>query len=310
MNATSSAAPSQGATRLPLTLLVVLAAVFNAVRPALESAATTTFCQRVAELLLAGELAAARLLLADYAAPPPGPEYRGAPLAYQLAARAVLAGLDAVATLGAETLPRTFHARVAFRVGDDLGVCLVEEARLAGAEMLRCTQLCTSPPTVHWARAQSLYQLTEMSAEDAAAVAATWHREREEEERERAETIARQRERRGKATVDVQRRGQFVCLTARVNGYPEPGMLTDGAVVEGLRAADFIATRFYDEGRWLGLRNGYLSRDDAEQAATLGSPLCEALAGPAAGFLSVTVLPAVDANDEDTTDGDDAGEQL
>ncbi len=300
--------PVPTTTRFPLTLLVVLAAVFNAVRPALESAATTTFCQRVAELLLAGELAAARLLLADYAAPPPGPEYRGAPLAYQLAARAVLAGLDAVATLGPETPPRTFHARVALLGHTDLGLCLVEEARLAGAEALRCTQLCASPHVVHWVRAQSLYQLTEVSAEEAVAVVHAWHREHEEEERQRAEAIARQRARRGECNVTVQRRGQFVYVVAtHTSGKLEPGALLDVPVQDAMQAAGFDGQRHYDGGRWLGSFDGYLSRDDAEQAATLGSPLCEALAGPAAGFLTVTVLPAVDANDGDEH-GDDAPE--
>lgn len=292
--------PVPTSTRLPLTLLVVLAAVFNAVRPALESAATTTFCQRVAELLLAGELAAARLLLADYASPPPGPEYRGAPLAYQLAARAVLAGLDAVATLGAETPPRTFHARVALNGHNDLGVCFVEEARLAGAEALRCTQLCAATPVVHWVRTSSLYQLTEVTEDEARDVVDAWRREREAERREVEAQLARLRAIRATCDVTVQRRGQFVCLRATDGNVPRANRLTHCPAQQAFREVGFDGSGLYDEGTWVGQRAGYLSRDDAEHAATLGSPLCDALA--ALGFRTVTVLPAVDANDDDAED--------
>lgn len=304
--------------RPPLTLLLLVAATFAAVRPIFERATSTELARVLLDLLFAGEFATARSLLVAHAGGRAPRDAYGAGsddgsllLPHEAAALAVVGALDAVTRLGAEAAPRRFHGRVALNGHNDLGVCLVEEARLAGADALRCTQLCASPPVVHWVRAASIYQLTEVSAEDAAAVAATWHREREEEERQRAEAIARQRAKRGECAVTVQRRGQFVYLVAtRTDGRREPGVLLDVPVQDALNAAGFDGERHYDEGRWLGTVAGYLSRDDAEQAATLGSALSEALAGPAAGFLSVTVLPAVDANDEDTTDGDDAGEQL
>lgn len=83
-----------------------------------------------------------------------------------------------------------------------------------------------------------------------------------------------------------------------MNGFPEPGLLVDGPVAAALREASVDYRRRYVDCRCPGVVADFLSADDAEQAATLGSPLCEALAS--AGFLSVTVLPAAPPSDDDS----------
>lgn len=112
--------------------------------------------------------------------------------------------------------------------------------------------------------------------------------------------VARYRALREECDVTVQRRGQFVCVRATLGDAPKPTRLTDGGGHEAMRKAGFDSAPLYDGAPWVGQRAGYLSRDDAEQAARDGSPLVEALRG--LGFASVTVLPPVDANDEDARD--------
>lgn len=276
---------------LPLTFLLLVNAVLLAVRGFLSAVVDV---DRLSSLLLAGEVAAVRAILTPFAAT----ANVGALAAYKAAAVAVLGALDGAQLLGPERPPRRFHGEVALKGHRDLGMCLVEEQRLGGVQVLRCTRLCVAPPEVHWTRADNVYDLREVHEDEALAAAAKAYAERERERAEREEDAARQRERRGKATVDVQRRGQFVHVTARVNGYPEPGLLVDGPVARALRDASVDVRRRYDNGRCLGYVAAFLWADDAEQAATLGSPLCEALAS--AGFLSVTVLPSAPPSDDDS----------
>lgn len=281
---------------VPLTFLVLVNAALMAVRDFLSAIVDV---DRLSSLVLAGEVAAARAVLAPFAAAAATPP----PAAYKAAASSVLAVIDAAVMLGPERPARRFHAAVALKGHRDLGFCLVEEQRLAGMQMLRATRLTTDPPEVHWTRADNVYDLREVHEDEALAAAAKAYAERERERAEREDDAARQRERRGKATVDVQRRGQFVHITARVNGYPEPGLLVDGPVANALLAASVDVRRRYDNGRCLGYVAAFLSADDAEQAATLGSPLCEALAS--AGFLSVMVVPPGDP-EGDESEGDDS----
>lgn len=282
---------------VPLTFLLLVNAVLLAVRDLLSSFVDV---DRLSSLLLAGEVAAVRLVLAPIATPVAPPSRTPA---YKVAALAVLGALDGAQLLGPERPPRRFHGEVALKGHRDLGMCLVEEQRLGGVQVLRCTRLCVDPPEVHWTRADNVYDLREVHEDEALAAAAKAYAERERERAEREEAAARQRERRGKATVDVQRRGQFVHITARVNGYPEPGLLVDGPVANALFVASVDVRRRYDNGRCLGYVAAFLSADDAEQAATLGSPLCEALAS--AGFLSVMVVPPGDP-EGDESEGDDS----
>ena len=282
---------------VPLTFLLLVNAVLLAVRDLLSSFVDV---DRLSSLLLAGEVAAVRLVLAPIATPVAPPSMTPA---YKVAALAVLGALDGAQLLGPERPPRRFHGQVALKGHRDLGMCLVEEQRLGGVQVIRCTRLCVDPPEVHWTRADNVYDLREVHEDEALAAAARAAAKRELERREQEDDAARQRERRGKATVDVQRRGQFVHVTARVNGYPEPGLLVDGPVARALRDASVDVRRRYDNGRCLGYVAAFLSADDAEQAATLGSPLCEALAS--AGFLSVMVVPPGDP-EGDESEGDDS----
>lgn len=277
---------------IPLTFLLLVNAVLLAVRDLLSSFVDV---DRLSSLLLAGEVAAVRLVLAPIATPVAPPSMTPA---YKVAALAVLGALDGAQLLGPERPPRRFHGEVALKGHRDLGMCLVEEQRLGGVQVIRCTRLCVDPPEVHWTRADNVYDLREVHEDEALAAAAKAYEERERERAEQEADAARQRERRGKATVDVQRRGQHVHITARVNGFPEPGLLVDGPVAAALREASVDVRRRYDNGRCLGFTAGFLSADDAEQAAALGSPLCEALAS--AGFLSVTVLPSAPPSDDDS----------
>jgi len=285
---------------LPLTFLLLVNAVLMAVRDLLSSFIDV---DRLSSLLLAGEVAAVRLVLEPIAKPVSPPSM--AP-AYKAAAMAVLGALDGAQLLGPERPPRRFHGEVALKGHRDLGVCLIEEQRLGGVQVIRCTRLCVDPPEVHWTRSDSLYDLRELHEDDALKAAAEAAAKREQKRAAIEADAARQRERRGKATVDLQRRGQFVHVTARVNGYPEPGLLVDGPVARALRDASVDVRRRYDNGRWLGSTAGFLSADDAEQAATLGSPLCEALTS--AGFLSIMVLPAGPPEDGDADEGDSDAE--
>lgn len=272
---------------VPLTFLVLVNAALMAVRDFLSAIVDV---DRLSSLVLAGEVAAARAVLAPFAAATPPPA------AYKAAAASVLAVIDAAVLLGPERPARRFHGELALKGHRDLGMCLVEEQRLGGVQVIRCTRLCVDPPEVHWTRADNVYDLREVHEDEALAAAAKAFAERERERAEREEDAARQRERRGKATVDVQRRGQHVHITARVNGFPEPGLLVDGPVAAALREASVDCRRRYDDGRCLGYVADFLSADDAEQAATLGSPLCEALAS--AGFLSVMVIPSAPPEDD------------
>lgn len=283
---------------VPLTFLLLVNAVLLAVRDLLSSFVDV---DRLSSLLLAGEVAAVRLVLAPIATPVAPPSMTPA---YKVAALAVLGALDGAQLLGPERPPRRFHGEVALKGHRDLGMCLVEEQRLGGVQVLRCTRLCVDPPEVHWTRADNVYDLREVHEDEALAAAAKAYAERERERAEREEDAARQRERRGKATVDVQRRGQFVHITARVNGYPEPGLLVDGPVANALLAASVDVRRRYDNGRCLGYVADFLWADDAEQAATLGSPLCEALGG--LGFRTVVVLPASETDPDYVREDDDA----
>ena len=275
---------------IPVAFLLLVNAVLLAVRDLLSSFVDV---DRLSSLLLAGEVAAVRLVLAPIAKPVEPPSMSPA---YKVAALAVLGALDGAQLLGPERPPRRFHGEVALKGHRDLGVCLVEEQRLGGVQVIRCTRLCVDPPEVHWTRADNVYDLREVHEDEALAAAAKAYAERERERAEQEADAARQRERRGKATVDVQRRGQHVHITARVNGFPEPGLLVDGPVAAALREASVDCRRRYDDGRCLGYVADFLSADDAEQAATLGSPLCEALAS--AGFLSVMVIPSAPPEDD------------
>ena len=281
---------------VPLTFLVLVNAALMAVRDVLSAIVDV---DRLSYLVLAGEVSAVRAILSPFASAAATPP----PAAYKAAAASVLAVLDAAVELGPERPARRFHGELALKGHRDLGMCLVEEQRLGGVQVIRCTRLCVDPPEVHWTRADNVYDLREVHEDEALAAAARAAAKRELERREQEDDAARQRERRGKATVDVQRRGQFVHVTARVNGYPEPGLLVDGPVARALRDASVDVRRRYDNGRCLGYVAAFLSADDAEQAATLGSPLCEALAS--AGFLSVMVVPPGDP-EGDESEGDDS----
>lgn len=279
---------------VPLTFLLLVNAVLLAVRDLLSAIVDV---DRLSSLVLAGEVAAARAVLAPFAAAAATPP----PAAYKAAASSVLAVIDAAVMLGPERPARRFHAAVALKGHRDLGFCLVEEQRLAGMQMLRATRLTTDPPEVHWTRSENVYDLREVHEDEALQAAADAAAEREKERREREEQLQRLRDLRAQHDVSVQRRGQFV----RVVAAGDRGWLrlTDGPALAALRAAGFDGSRVYVDGQCAGLSEAYLSRDDAEQAAALGSPLCEALAG--LGFRSVAALPA---SEDDADDAQAAGE--
>lgn len=299
----SHPSPTTAAFRPPLTLLLLVAATFAAVRPIFERATSVELARVLVDLLLAGEFATARSLLVAHAGGrAPRDAYAAASdngallLPHEAAALAVVGALDAVTRLGAEVAPRRFHARVALNGHNDLGVCLVEEARLAGADALRCTQLCASPPVVHWVRAASVYQITEVTDDEARDVVDAWQREREAERRQMEARIVRARTIRQELVASVQRKGQFVYVVAGSEGVPKYRALTDAAALAALRGAGFDGEVFCREHRAEGLRAGYLSADDAEQSARDGSPLVEALR--ALGFREVTVVGPSAAHDE------------
>ena len=280
---------------VPLTFLLLVNAVLLAVRDLLSSFVDV---DRLSSLLLAGEVAAVRLVLAPIATPVAPPSMTPA---YKVAALAVLGALDGAQLLGPERPPRRFHGEVALKGHRDLGMCLVEEQRLGGVQVIRCTRLCVDPPEVHWTRADNVYDLREVHEDEALQAAADAAAAREKERREREEQLQRLRDLRAQHDVTVQRRGQFVQVVC--SGQYGHLRITDGPSRAALRAAGFGGRMLHDGGshNCLGLVDGYLSRDDAEQAAALGSPLCEALAN--LGFRSVTVLPASEDDESLRTDG-------
>lgn len=225
--APKSNAPVSPAPRPSLALLVLLSAVFAAVRPVFERLAGAGVCARVDELLARGELAPVRSLLADYAAP--GPASDAPPAAYQVAARALVAALDVTATLGAVAAreQRSFYARVSLLGHQDLGVCHVREDRLAGVEMLLVAQVTEEPVRDHWIRPQSCYQLTEISAEEALRAV---HEAVARRERMR---LAAAREERGRCVATVR----VVGVDVEVSVEPKPGLEMKAA--GGLLRADF-----------------------------------------------------------------------
>lgn len=286
---------SQSRPVVPLTFLVLVNAALAAVRDFLSAIVDV---DRLSSLILAGEVGAVRAVLAPFAATAATPP----PAAYKAAAASVLAVLDAAVQLGPERPARRFHAEVELKGHRDLGVCAVEEQRLAGTQMLCVTRLTCDPPEVHWTRADNVYDLREVTEADAQRAVAEARDAREQERREREEQLQRLRDLRAQHDVSVQRRGQFVRVVA--SGDRGWLRLTDGPALAALRAAGFEGRAVYVDGQREGFAQGYLSRDDAEQAAALGSPLCEALAG--LGFRSVTVLPPSEDDAADAQAGDDA----
>ncbi len=79
------------------------------------------------------------------------------------AARAAQGLLSALDVLVTNDLPRRFHGIVKLNGHFDLGVCRVEEERLAGVMLLRCTRLETSSARVHWVASRNLYDLEELT---------------------------------------------------------------------------------------------------------------------------------------------------
>lgn len=207
--------------RPPLALLLVLHAVLTAVRPALERLSGAGVIARIDDLIARGELGAVRSLLADYL--PPVASADVPPTAYGAAAAALRAVLDVAGTLGAA--PRKFHARVSLVGHCDLGVCYVEEERLAGADVLRCVQLCTEEPVVRWVRAQSIYNITELSEKQAAAEA----REAEANRRQARARDARRRLEREEQMARV--RAARAAATAIIRVDEESGDVTVEATV-------------------------------------------------------------------------------
>lgn len=124
---------------------------------------------------------------------------------YAIALRSTLAALAAV---GYRAVPggvtpdgvlmerapqgRTFYARVALMGHRDLGICEVREEQLAGKGLLRCTRLETETPEVHWTTSPSVYDLEELSAEEAQAEGEK-SRARVKARREQEEALAARR---------------------------------------------------------------------------------------------------------------------
>lgn len=173
---------------------------------------------------------------------------------------------------------RTFHAEVALMGHKDLGLCRVEETSLAGADLLRCTQLTVEPERVHWIRAASIYDLEEVSeqharelVEQAREQAAKERVAREERARREAEAAAKLRAERAGAKVRVFVAGPHVQVHAlRVEGLQEvyaPGLLTYRDLREALLHAGLDVNDLWNAHAAEGPRAGYTvphAADDVE----------------------------------------------
>jgi hypothetical protein len=159
---------------------------------------------------------------------------------------------------------RTFHAEVALMGHKDLGVCRVEETSLAGADLLRCTQLTTEPERVHWIRAASIYDLEEVSEQHARELveqAAKERAAREERARREAEAALKLRAERAGAKVRVFVAGPHVQVHAlRVEGLQEvyaPCLLTYRDLRDAIEKAGLDVNDLWNAHASAGPRAGY-----------------------------------------------------
>jgi len=173
---------------------------------------------------------------------------------------------------------RAFHAKVALMGHKDLGLCRVEETTLAGAELLRCTQLTAEPERVHWIRAASIYDLEEVSeqharelVEQAREQAAKERAAREERARREVEAALKLRAERAGAKVRVFVAGPHVQVHAlRVEGLQEvcaPSLLTYRDLRDALLHAGLDVSDLWDAHAAGGQRAGYTVPDAAEDVA-------------------------------------------
>lgn len=231
---------------------------------------------------------------------------------YAIALRSTLAALAAV---GYRAVPggvtpdgvlmerapqgRTFYARVALMGHRDLGICEVREEQLAGKGLLRCTRLETETPEVHWTTSPSVYDLEELSAEEAQAEGEK-SRARVKARREQEEALAARRAEREAREAEALR-ARRTTVSARIRATSD-GLLATPSARNVLFSEDEIhlalgpslPTNVWQEGSGVllpGLAEGDLPA------------LREALLG--LGFASVEIASAPEATPADEDDEDE-----
>lgn len=294
--------------RPSLTVMLVLHAVFTALRAIFSREAGEATATRLDELIALGHLTVARAFLAPYADEPLSAHPDRVVTAVEAASRALVAAIDAAMMTAQMARGRRFYARVSLMGRQDLGVCLVVEERLGGSDMLLMEQLEHEGRPCHWVRASSCYQIAEMteSAAMKAAVAAD-ERRREQQARDLKRTreealrveLAKIERAKGPVIFRTVPDSDRVIVFAHAVGALESSQADVAAMLDSLGFDDWqIRDYRVGEGRLAGfwVYDGDRERRDA---------LFEALKG--LGFPSVEQEVAK-RDDEPTVDSDDETE--